>query len=159
MVGSPTATPSAPVPDPIAAPSHSGATIPSVPRKRKAVAPDTSATSSERSSSLSLIENVDMGELIEDLMKMKVPPPTYRRIQEFLTKVCMSFTFFIHSFNAVPHSIFYFDFFWFLAFQVGVGRTRPNTKPKVHTGIDVLFADVSENLQVPNISSSKVDVP
>ena len=73
VVGSPNTTPSAPPPDLVAAPSHSGATIPSLPRKRKAVAPDNSATSSERSSSLSLIENVDMGDLIEDLMKMKVP--------------------------------------------------------------------------------------
>ena len=39
-----------------------------MPRKRKAIAPHTSATSFEKSSSLSLIENVDMGELIEDLM-------------------------------------------------------------------------------------------
>ena len=53
VVGSPTATPPAPPPsDPIAAPSHSGATIPSMPHKRKAIAPVTSATSSERSSSL-----------------------------------------------------------------------------------------------------------
>jgi hypothetical protein len=101
VVGSPTATPYALVPDPIAVPSHSGATIPSVARKRKVVAPDTSATLSERSSSLSLIENVDMGELIKDHMKMKVPPPAYRRIQDFLTKVCMSISCFIHSFFGV----------------------------------------------------------
>jgi hypothetical protein len=46
-----------------------------------------------------------------------------------------------------------------LAFQVGAGRTRPNTKPKVHTGIDLLFASVSENLRVPGISASSADVP
>ena len=51
MVGSPTVTPYAPLPSPIAAPSHSGATIPSVPRKRRVVVPDASATSSERLSS------------------------------------------------------------------------------------------------------------
>jgi hypothetical protein len=95
VVGSPSAAPSAPHPNLAPVPSHSGATIPSVPRKRKAVAPDTTATSSERSSSLFLIENVDMGELIEDLMKTKVPPPSYRRIQEFLTKVCFSFCVFV----------------------------------------------------------------
>ena len=95
VVGSPSATPSAPAPDPLPAPSHSDATIPSVPRKRKAVAPDTSATSSEMSSSLSLIENVDMTELIEDLMKTKIQPPAYRRIQEFITKVCMPISSFI----------------------------------------------------------------
>jgi hypothetical protein len=94
VVGSPSAAPSALHPNPAHVPSHSGATIPSVPCKRKAVAPDTSATSSKRSSSLSLIENVDMGELIEDLMKTKVLPPSYRRIQDFLTKVCLSFCFF-----------------------------------------------------------------
>ena len=87
VVGSPSATPSAPAPDAAPAPSHSGATIPSVPRKRKAVAPDTSATSAEISTSYSLIENVDMVDLIEDLMKSKIQPPAYRRIQEFLAKV------------------------------------------------------------------------
>jgi hypothetical protein len=98
VVGSPTTTPSAYPPEPVPTPSHSGVNIPSVPRKRKAIAPDTSATSSEKSSSLSLIENVDMGDLIEELMRTKVPPPAYRRIQEFLTKVSATFSsFFIHS--------------------------------------------------------------
>jgi hypothetical protein len=91
VVGSPPTTPSAHPPEPVPAPSHSGVNIVSVPRKRKAIAPDTSATSSEKSSSLSLIENVDMGDLIEDLMRTKVPPPAYRRIQEFLTKVSATF--------------------------------------------------------------------
>jgi hypothetical protein len=50
-------------------------------------------------------------------------------------------------------------FYVFFAFQVGAGRTRPNTKPKVHTGIDLLFADVQENLRVPGISASSSDVP
>ena len=87
VVGSPSATPSAPAPYAPPAPSHSGATIPSVPRKRKAVAPDTSATSAENSTCHSLIENVDMVDLIEDLMKSKIQPPAYRRIQEFIAKV------------------------------------------------------------------------
>jgi hypothetical protein len=91
VVGSPSATPSAIVPDLVPAPFHSGVTLPSVPRKKKALAPNTSATSSEKSSSLALIENVDMGELIEELMLTKVPPLAYRRIQEFLTKVSVSF--------------------------------------------------------------------
>ena len=86
-VGSPSATPSAPAPDAVPAPSHSGVTIPSVPRKRKMVAPDTSATSSERSTSHSLIEIVDIVDLIEDLMKSKIQPPAYHRIQEFIAKV------------------------------------------------------------------------
>lgn len=46
-----------------------------------------------------------------------------------------------------------------MAFQIGGGRSRPNTKPKVHTGIDLLFADVPENLRVPGISASPSDVP
>jgi hypothetical protein len=103
VVGSPTNTPSAVLANPVVAPSHSSVTIPSVPRKRKVVAHDTSATSSEMSSSLSLIENVDMGELIEDLMKTKVPPPAYRRIQDFLTKVCVHSYCFILSFIVFDH--------------------------------------------------------
>jgi hypothetical protein len=103
VVGSPTGTPSAALANPVVAPSNSGVTIPSVPRKRKAVAPDTSATSSDMSSCLSLIENVDMGELIEDLMKTKVPPPAYRRIQDFLTKVCVHSYCFILSFILFHH--------------------------------------------------------
>ena len=43
--------------------------------------------------------------------------------------------------------------------QIGGGHTRPNTKPKVHTGIDLFFADVHENLHVPSISASPLDVP
>jgi len=77
VVGSPTATPFAALANPVVAPSHSGTTIPSVPRKRKAVALDTLAISSEMSSSLSLIEIMDMGEFNEDLMKTKFHlPPT-----------------------------------------------------------------------------------
>ena len=113
VVESPDPTPSGPPPDLVAAPSHSGATIPSVPRKRKAVAPDTSATSSERSSTLSLIENVDMEDLIEDHMRTKVAPPAYRRIMEFLTKVCMPFSYFFNSFLCVLPSLCLFMIFVF----------------------------------------------
>ena len=59
---------------------------------RKSVAPETSATSFEKSSSLSLIENVDMGELIEDLMRTKVTFPAYHRMHEFLTKDSATFS-------------------------------------------------------------------
>jgi hypothetical protein len=52
VVGSPTGIPSAALANPVVAPSHSGITIPSVPRKRKAIAPNTSTTSSDMSSSL-----------------------------------------------------------------------------------------------------------
>ena len=117
VVGSPTANPSAPAPDPIAILFYSGATILSVSRKRKVVAPDTTATFTERSSSISLIENVDMGMLIEDLIKTKVPLLTYRRIQEFPTKVCMLFYYFSHSFHGIKHLFFLF-FFDFLLFKL-----------------------------------------
>jgi hypothetical protein len=39
-----------------------------------------------------------------------------------------------------------------------LGRTRPNTKPKIRTGIDLLFEDVPENLRVSSISASLSDV-
>ena len=115
VVESPNPTPSAPPPDLVAAPSHSEATIPSVPCKRKVVAPDTSATLSVRSYTLSLIENVDMGVLIEDFMKTNVPPPAYRRIQDFLTKVCMSFSCLINSFLCVLPSLCLLVFFVFFS--------------------------------------------
>ena len=72
LVGIPTAAPFALAPDHVSTLFHSGATIPSMPRKRKALALDTSAT-------LALIFD-SKGKLIEDLMKMKVPPPAYLRI-------------------------------------------------------------------------------
>ena len=40
-----------------------------------------------------------------------------------------------------------------------MGRSRRNTMEKVHSGIDLLFADVPENLQVPHISTSCEDIP
>ena len=54
--------------------------------------------------------------------------------------------------------VLFLDFLCNFSFQVGAGRTRPNTKPKAHTGIDLLFADVPENLRVPGISSSSSDI-
>ena len=98
-----TATPSAHVPDPLAGPSHNITTIPSVLRKTKAVARDTLATSLERSSSLSLIENVDMGGLIQDLIKTKVYVPFY----------C-----FIHSFHGVQHLFILLIFFKKILFKL-----------------------------------------
>ena len=121
VVGSPSATPSIALSNPVVVPSHSGATTPSVSCKRKVVAPDTSATSSERSSSLSLIENVDMGEFIEDLMNTKVPPPAYRRIQDFLTKVCVHFYCFSLSFNVFEHLFCFLILFSFFHFRLEQG--------------------------------------
>ena len=59
---------------------------------------------------------------------------------------------------ATSHDIV-FNFLWIFALYVGAGRTRPNTKPKVHTWIDLLFANVPKNLCVPSISASSSDVP
>ena len=43
--------------------------------------------------------------------------------------------------------------------QIGAGRICPNSKPKAHIWLDLLFAVVSKNLCVPGISSSSSDVP
>ena len=106
VIGIPTTTPFHPLSNVIATFFHSGVTIPSVPRKKQAIALDTSATSSERSITLSLIEDVDMEELIVDLMKTKVSPSAYRRIQEFLNKVCVPFYYFIHSLYEIEYLFF-----------------------------------------------------
>ena len=71
----------------------------------------------------------------------------------------MHFCCFILSFNFIEHLNTFYDFFCIPSFQVGAGRSRPNTEPKVHTGIDLIFADVPENLRVPGISASSSDVP
>ena len=86
----PTASaPTMPQPDP----SQSEGTIPSaLLRRRKTVLPDGSVTSSQSFSVSSLIENVDMAELIETYTATKVHDPRYTRIQDFLTKVS-GFTF------------------------------------------------------------------
>ena len=117
VVGSPTATPFAPGLALVVAPSHSGATIPSLHRKRKAIAPDTSVSSLDRSSSVCLLENVDMEKLIEDFMKTKVLPPASRCGQEILTKVCVLFNFFVHSFFEIEH-LFFLIFSGFLLFRL-----------------------------------------
>jgi hypothetical protein len=81
------------------------------------------------------------------------PLPAYTRIQEFIAKVCIL---------AFVNSQFYF--LWFASFfpscflmkfhlQVGVDRSPVNTSNRTHKGIDLLFADIPENLPVPNIST------
>ena len=116
VVGSPTAIFFVPGPDHVVAPSHSGVTIPSVPRKRKVVAPDISATSSEKSYYFFFIGNVYIGEFIKDLMRSKIPPPAYYHIQEFLTKVCVPFCCFIHLFYGIEYLCFFIIFSRFLFF-------------------------------------------
>jgi hypothetical protein len=92
-------------------------TIRTVPRKRKVVGPDTSTTSFERSTRLSLIENVDIGEFIEDLRKTKVPLSAYHCIQKnsqprFLCR------FLFYPFNPRSSIFFLLIFFGFLFFRL-----------------------------------------
>jgi hypothetical protein len=97
----PSITPSASRPQTIATPSHSGTTLLSLPRKRKAALLDTTATSSEPPNTLSLIENVDMVQLMLDSEVAGGPLPAYTRIQEFIAKVCIF---------SLPHFPNYFPF-------------------------------------------------
>ena len=152
VVDSPTATSSAVAPDLL----HSDVALPSVPRKKKAVAPDTSTTSSEKSSSLFLIENVDMEELIEDLMKTKIQPPAYRCIQEFITKVFS--VLLLYFFLSYTSTIIFFILFeiLFLRLERVILVQTPN--PSI-TQINLLFADVPKNLRVPSISASPSNAP
>lgn len=84
-VGSPSIAPTMLLPDF----SQSEGTVPGVLlRKKKTILPDASVTSSESFTVSTLIENVDMAELIETFTATKVHDPRYTRIQEFLTKVC-----------------------------------------------------------------------
>ena len=95
-VGSPFALPSMV----LAVASQSEATVPSL-RKRKAVAPDASVTSSSAIPISVLIENVDMEDLIKVYQVAKKHDPIYIRIQEFLTRVSLilfSFSLFVSFF-------------------------------------------------------------
>ena len=103
----PSGTPSAFPPQSNATPSQSGTSLLSLPRKRKAALLDTSATSSESPTTLALIENVDMVQLMLDSEIAGSPVPAYTRIQEFIAKVCM-FSF------AIDHTPFRLDCFLFL---------------------------------------------
>ena len=95
-VGSPSALPSMV----LAVASQSEATIPSL-RKRKAVAPDASVTSSGAIPISVLIENANMEDLIKVYQVAKKHDPIYIRIQEFLTRVSLilfSFSLFLSFF-------------------------------------------------------------
>ena len=84
----------------LAVASQSEATIPSL-RKRKAVAPDASVTSSGAIPISVLIENADMEDLIKVYQVAKKHDPIYIRIQEFLTQVSLilfSFSLFVSFF-------------------------------------------------------------
>ena len=78
----------------LAVASQSEATVPSL-RKRKALAPDASVTSSGAIPISVLIENADMEDLIKVYQVAKKHDPIYIRIQEFLTRVSLIlFSFF-----------------------------------------------------------------
>ena len=141
----PSSTPSAFRPQSIATSSNSGISLLSLPRKRKITFLDTSATSLKAPTTLARIENMDMMQLMLDFELARGP----------LLAFCIFLfvTFMIFS--------FYFVFFLHLAFSwsliVGwAGRTRVNTYSTIHKGLDLLVADIFENMPVPNIST---DVP
>ena len=69
--------------------SHSGTSLLSLHRKRKAALLDTSVTSSETPNTLALINNVDMVQLKLDFELARGPLPAYTCIQEFIAKVYM----------------------------------------------------------------------
>ena len=89
-------------------PCESNVTVPSLPRKRRASTFDTSAMSSENPTTLSLIENVDMVEVLKVHQKTEILHPTYNQIQAFLTKVCIHFSFLLYSFIFVVLMFFKF---------------------------------------------------
>jgi len=96
-----------------------------------------------------------MIQILDELFITKVAPPIYRRVQEFLIKV-LSYSLSLLIFLLL---IPCFRFSWFDV-QVGAGRTRPNIiKKKAHSGLDLIFADVPENLIVLVISTSSRDIP
>lgn len=71
-----------------------------------------------------------MGELIENLIRTKVPPPTYCRIQEFLAKVCVVF-FSFFSIHSMRYNIYFFIYFSLDFCYRGWSRlysTKPQTK-------------------------------
>jgi hypothetical protein len=125
-----------------------------LPRKRKAALLDTSVTSSDVPNTLPLIENVDMVQLMLDSEVAGGPLPAYTRIQEFIAKVCLLILlksqFYLLWFASFLHSCFFMKFH----LQVGAYRSRVNTSNTTHKGIDLLFADIPENLPVPNISTN-----
>ena len=88
------------------------------------------------------------------------PLPTYTRIyriQEFIANVCIFLFVIFHDHFVLV--CFFFPCSCFLMkfeLQVGAGRSRVNISTTTHKGLDLLFADIPENLPVPNIST---DVP
>ena len=120
----PSPAPSASLPQTIATPSHSGTSLLSLPRKRKAALLDTTATSLESPTTLSLIENVDMVQLMLDSEVAGGPLPAYTRIQDFIAKVCIFSLF--HFSNSSPFGFVVFSFlFSHEVLIAGWGRSFP----------------------------------
>ena len=120
IVRNPSVAPSATLAGMDSTPSHNDVSILYMLHRRRAIASDTSATSLERPSFISLIENVDMGKFIEDLMKTKFLPLAYYRIHWFLTKICVPIFVFSHFVGSI--------FFFFICFSLEfccVGWSRP----------------------------------
>jgi hypothetical protein len=65
-----------------------------------------------------IVKNVDMGELIQHLIRTKVPPPAYHRIQEFVTKVCVVFICFLHSYYEIQYLFSHLSFFGFFLYRL-----------------------------------------
>ena len=72
---------------PTDAPSYRKAIVSTKPLKRKDVPPNSSATSSKLCSSYTLIENLDMGDLLEGFAINHVHNQAYIRIQDVLAMV------------------------------------------------------------------------
>ena len=102
-------SPSIPLVSVVPAPSYSAATAPAFTRKRKALAAATSATSSEATSTYTLIENVYMGDLMEHFNKTKTHHEAFLRIEEFLVKVRVISFHIVPIFFSYKHSSSLFD--------------------------------------------------
>ena len=117
---------------------------------------DTSATSLDLPTTLALIENVDMVQLMLDSELAGGPLLAYTRIQKFIAKVSMFF-FGIH--QTLLRWFAFFSSFFLMNFslQAEEGQTRVNTFSTIHKGLNFLFEDIPENLPVPNISTDVRD--
>jgi hypothetical protein len=80
---------------------------------------DTSVTSSDVPNTLSLIENVDMVQLMLDSEVAGGPLPAYTRIQEFIANVCI--LAFVNSQIFFLWFAYFFPSCFFMKFQLQVG--------------------------------------
>ena len=153
----PSLTPSAILVGPALAPSQSNISIPFMPRKRKAVALDTSATSSEIPRTLCLIENVDMGSSFRISWSPRFPLQLTAAFKNSLPRFvwCM-FVFSIHSIE------FHTSFFIYISLKVCcTGWSGPYSTQGQAKGLHWHWFALCKrawNLRVPKISTSSSDV-